>query len=308
MRTFLVFLALLSACTFPRTQQFRPFGQTGREYVRSIEEFLAEASEIAVAADSETLLATRKGTSTEREARVAEHTERLLARLRHYSTLRRQTKLVGRYFDGVVAITKHAGSTHLSDPMARIVRDLAGLERAVSEGATAADITAADITAAEAAVSGSLQISNFDHYPLEGELYSGAKTVERALALQAIAFRTLADAVALDAGVLVRKQEQLHVARAYGQAKELDDDWKDRRRRILGTTIAADSAILASDTANAMRLGFIAVTEQRFTDAMATSIERDCARLQRLSSRMSRAAVSGPAPTEVPSPEAHNKR
>jgi hypothetical protein len=276
MRALILVSTLLAACTFPRTEQFRSFGETGRVYVHSIEYFLAEVSELAVASDSEVLLAAREGSPAEREARVAEHTQRLLARLRYHAALQRQTRLLGQYFEGIVAITERANSTYLSAPLARIVRNLAAIESTIAAGQEG---------------SGSPQITNFDHYPLQYELEVGAETVTRALALQAVAFQNLADSVASDAAVWAQDQGRIRIVIPYSHADELHDDWKEQRRRIIGTVISADSAILASDTANSMLLGFIAVTERRLTDALSRAIARDCGRLDRLTGRVRRAST-----------------
>jgi hypothetical protein len=280
---FIVYLALflsglcwLISCTGAKTNQFDSFAQAGVKFADALPPVLDDSFQYAVETDSLVLIESREGLNTSEERLVAIETsnENLSERVMLINDLKRHARLLRSYFIALKALAQSERASGISDVTKGLVDSLKKIDkRILSTSIGGIDVN--NLVGKATKVS----VATFQSAALNRELKLHAEIIEREVSIQQAVLSVLRDAMKGDKNARNAFTDREKIIRPFVVDKNLPKNWSALRLEVLKKKIEFSSMNAALDAAQALRLNFIALSENRLSDDSITVLMQDIDRI-----------------------------
>jgi len=273
--TVLVIVTMLcGACatTTQRLNQFDNFAQAGIAYADAVPAVLDESFRVTVASDSFALIQARPSlTGTARLESIEESNKSLVARIEILNGLKRHTQLLRMYFVSLQALaqidSRSSGMNNVADGLVDALGKLdSGIANASVGGASVRTLLAPTVTFA---------FASYQSAALNSELSKNAATIEKELNLQQAMLKALADSMRADLEAKFAAEDRDKIELPYIRSGTLPANWNQRRLDAFQRQIRLNSIDAAWIAAQSLRTSFVALVENRLSDAGIAALIQD---------------------------------
>jgi hypothetical protein len=256
-------------CATARLTQFHNFAQAGTAYVKASQVVLDEAGTASIEADSLIAIKGREAlkTSEERRVYISVNNGELRKRLLLLREIGRHGRLLQSYFDILATLADPKAPATLGASAQGVYESIGKISPTI-KNASLGGLKVQD----EIPQVTNFIVQTFKVKALENELKARSKNIERELALQEAALKVISSNLETDLTLKLELEETENVVTPYATAKDLPNDWAQRRVEILQAQVAAASAKSAAGAATILRESFIALVENRLSEPSITEL------------------------------------
>jgi hypothetical protein len=266
----------LVSCTGARTNQFDDFAQAGVKFADALPPVLDDSFQYAVETDSLVLIESRKGLSTSEEKLTAIETsnENLSERVILINDLKRHAKLLRSYFIALKALAQTEEASGISDATKGLVESL----RRVDDRILSKSIGGIDVNNLVGKAT-KISVATFQSAALNRELKLHAEVIEHEISIQQAVLSVLRDAMKGDQDTRNAFTDREKIIRPFVVDEKLPKNWSTLRLEVLKKKIEFSSLDAATDAAQALRLNFIALSENRLSEESIAVLMQDIDRI-----------------------------
>ena len=221
---------------------------------------------------------------------LIEHNEAVVANIKAYAAIKKQTGLLSDYFTALGALASFDGESAIGSSAGDTVKSLQALVPDL-QSAKIGNASLPDI--AEAAVP--LIVSNIKATKLRNELARNGTTILHQLDLQSALLTMLADDIAQDQDVIGQNDMLEDVLKPFANDGSVPGSWAARRREILNEqALAPAPAAEAAELSKKLKLAFTGLVEGRLEPGDLADYATDLGKLVTLIELAAKPAKTGP--------------